>query len=106
MIQSDIARKDKIELVSYLNDFLTLMKLLTNILKLFSGLFHPKMNEILSKMRTKQFRQEVYGPAGTYVKLKDGYAEFGEVQNFLTFTIRLTIICLTFELLQLTHTGD
>ena len=42
-----------------------------------SSIFHNKMPEILRKIKTSSFKGNVIGPVGMYVKLKEGFNEFG-----------------------------
>ena len=42
-----------------------------------SSIFHNKMPEILRKIKASSFKGNVIGPVGMYVKLKEGFNEFG-----------------------------
>lgn len=41
-----------------------------------AAIFNPKMPEILQKMKTKKFKKKVLGPAGMFIKIREGCGEY------------------------------
>jgi chromosome segregation ATPase len=41
-----------------------------------AAIFNPKMPEILQKMKSKKFKKKVLGPAGMFIKIREGCSEY------------------------------